>query len=278
MSKTLECGRFRLSLKRPLVMGIINVTPDSFSDGQPGLTAKQAIEQGLALVEQGADLLDIGGESSRPGARPVSAQEELSRIMPVIKGLLDSNIPLSVDTTKPEVMESVLDAGVDMINDITGFSGDKALQVVARYPCALCIMHMQGEPRTMQLNPHYDDVVSEVHGYLLQRAKLAEEAGISAQRIVLDPGFGFGKTVAQNYTLLRHLDALTRQPYPVLVGLSRKSMLGHILARPPQERVAGSVAAALAAVGRGAAIVRVHDVDMTADALRIHEAIEYGIE
>lgn len=258
-------------------MGIINVTPDSFSDGRAGLTAQQAIAQGLMLVEQGAHILDIGGESSRPGARPVSAQEELDRIMPVLQGLLDAGVPLSVDTTKPEVMHRVLDAGVDMINDITAFQTDTALQTVAQYDCALCAMHMQGKPRTMQQSPQYDNVVAEVHGFLLQRAQALADAGIASERIVLDPGFGFGKTAAQNYELLRHHGALAQQSWPTLVGVSRKSMLGHVVGRQPPERVAASVAAALAAVQRGASVLRVHDVDAMSDALRIWLAIEYGI-
>src|SRR5699024_6629298 len=211
-------------------------------------------------------------------ARPVSTQEELSRIMPVIQGLMDSGVPLSIDTTKPEIMQHALDAGVDMINDITAFGNQAALQAVAAHDCALCAMHMQGEPRTMQQAPHYSDVVAEVHGYLLKRAGALEDAGVAKDRIVLDPGFGFGKTVAQNYTLLRHHADLARHAYPTLAGLSRKSMLGHVLGREPQDRLAGSLAAALAAIQRGASIIRVHDVRETADAVHIWEAVENGIK
>lgn len=259
-------------------MGIINVTPDSFSDGRAGITPEQAIRQGQTLIEQGAHMLDIGGESSRPGAQPVSASEELSRIMPVIQGLRDVGVPLSVDTTKPEVMLEALAAGADMINDITAFETDAALNAVALHSCAVCAMHMQGKPRTMQQAPHYDDVVAEVHGFLLQRAQALVVAGVASERIVLDPGFGFGKTAAQNYELLRYHQNLVDQGWATLAGLSRKSMLGHIVGRQPYERVAASVAAALLAAQRGAAILRVHDVAATSDALRIWQATEYGMD
>ncbi|MFT0533048.1 dihydropteroate synthase [Castellaniella hirudinis] len=274
MFATLQCGRFQLSLKRPLVMGIVNVTPDSFSDGNAHFRVNQAIEHGLQLVEEGADILDIGGESTRPGAQAVSADEEIFRILPVIQGLLSAGVPLSVDTCKPEVMRQVLQAGVDMINDIRGFSSPQAVDAVREADCALCLMHMQGEPRTMQQAPHYDDVVAEVRAYLAAGARRLRDAGVAAQRIVLDPGFGFGKTAAHNYALLHHLPQAVGADYPSLVGVSRKSMIGALTGRPANQRLGGSVAAALAAAARGAHILRVHDVADTLDALTIWSAID----
>lgn len=274
MHATLQCGRFQLSLKRPLVMGVVNVTPDSFSDGNMHFHAAQAIEHGLRLVQEGADILDIGGESTRPGAQAVDESEELNRILPVIHGLRDAGVPLSVDTCKPAVMRRVLQDGVDMINDIRGFDSPDAIPAVLDADCALCLMHMQGEPRTMQRHPVYDDVVAEVHDYLAAGARRLRAAGISAQRIVLDPGFGFGKTVTHNYTLLHHLPQVMGADYPGLVGLSRKSMIGALTGRPAAQRLGGSVAAALAAAVRGAHILRVHDVADTVDALNIWSAIE----
>ncbi|WP_322996372.1 dihydropteroate synthase [Castellaniella sp.] len=273
MFATLQCGRFQLSLKRPLVMGVVNVTPDSFFDGNVHFRVNQAIEHGLRLVQDGADILDIGGESTRPGAQVVAADEELRRLLPVIQGLLDAGVPLSVDTCKPEVMRQVLHAGADMINDIRGFSSDEAIQAVQDADCALCLMHMQGEPRTMQQTPCYDDVVAEVQAYLAAGAQRLRDAGIAANRIALDPGFGFGKTVAHNYTLLNQLPQVMGDAYPCMVGLSRKSMIGALTGRPASQRLGGSVAAALAAAVRGAHILRVHDVADTVDALTIWSAI-----
>lgn len=278
MKSVLQCGRFELQLKRPLVMGIVNVTPDSFSDGDEHFSANDAIAHGIALFNQGADLLDIGGESTRPGAEPVSAAEEARRILPVIEGLRTLNVPLSVDTFKPVVMKLALDAGADMINDITGFRHPDALAVVAASSCGLCVMHMQGQPKTMQQAPVYTDLILEVLSFLKERTTALQAAGVTSNRIVLDPGFGFGKTMAQNYQLLSQLSKIMFDNYACMVGLSRKSMIGHVTGSGPQERLAGSIAAALAAVARGAHILRVHDVKPTVDAIKVWEATEYGIK
>lgn len=277
MGNSLLCGRFELRLERPLVMGIVNLTPDSFSDGSLYLRADAAIAHARALVAEGADMLDLGAESTRPGAQPVSAEIELQRLLPVLEALRDAGVPLSVDTFKPEVMRGVLDAGADMINDIYGFRQPGALQAVTGSRCGLCAMHMQGEPRTMQQAPQYHDVVAEVHGFLQERLDTLLGAGVNPARIALDPGFGFGKTAAQNYLLLNRLAELRIGRYPLLLGLSRKSMLGHVIGRQPAERLAGSIAAALAAVARGAEILRVHDVAATVDAVKIWKAVELGV-
>ncbi|MBV6306807.1 dihydropteroate synthase [Candidimonas humi] len=258
-------------------MGIVNLTPDSFSDGSLYLETDAAIAHARALAAEGADLLDLGAESTRPGAQPVSAEHELQRLLPVLEALRDVGVPLSVDTFKPEVMRQVLDAGADMINDIYGFRQPGALQAVAGSRCGLCAMHMQGEPRTMQQAPQYADVVAEVRGFLQERLDALLAAGVEPGRIVLDPGFGFGKTAAQNYLLLNRLADLRIEPYPLLLGLSRKSMLGHVIGREPAERLAGSIAAALAGVARGAEILRVHDVAATVDAVKIWKAIDLGV-
>lgn len=277
MNKTWLCGRFELGLERPLLMGIVNVTPDSFSDGNQYIQTDAAIAHAQQLVAEGADILDIGGESTRPGAEPVSVQEELRRLLPVIEALRELNIPLSVDTFKPEVMRAVLDAGADIINDIAGFRDPASVAAVADSSCGLCVMHMQGEPKTMQKQPYYDDLYAEVRQFLLQRVQALRGAGVAPERIMLDPGLGFGKTVAHNYSLLRDLAAIQIESYPWLIGLSRKSMIGHVVNRPPQQRLAGSLAGMLAAVARGAAVVRVHDVAESADALRVWQAVEQGI-
>lgn len=277
MSSTLLCGRFELSLKRPLVMGIINVTPDSFSDGAQYLHADAAIRHGLDLVAEGADLLDIGAESTRPGADTVSAEDELKRLLPVMEGLRDCGVPLSIDTFKPEVMRRVLDAGADMINDIYGFRHPGALDAVASSHCGLCIMHMQGEPRTMQVAPHYQDVVKEVQDFLRERVRVVRQNGVRPERLILDPGLGFGKTPEQNYVLLRQLQQLKFEAYPWLVALSRKSMIGHVTGRPAAERLGGSIAGALAGVVRGAQMVRVHDVAATVDAIKVWQTVEHGV-
>lgn len=277
MNKTWLCGRFELGLERPLLMGIVNVTPDSFSDGNQYIQTDAAIAHAQQLVAEGADILDIGGESTRPGAEPVSVQEELRRLLPVIEALRELNVPLSVDTFKPEVMRAVLDAGADIINDIAGFRDPASVAAVADSSCGLCVMHMQGEPKTMQKQPHYDDLYAEVRQFLLQRVQALRGAGVVPERIMLDPGLGFGKTVAHNYSLLRDLAAIQIESYPWLIGLSRKSMIGHVVNRPPQQRLAGSLAGMLAAVARGAAVVRVHDVAESADALRVWQAVEQGI-
>jgi dihydropteroate synthase len=277
MPDQLRCGRFRLSLARPLVMGIVNVTPDSFSDGNAHFTAGDALAHARRLIAEGADILDVGGESTRPGAQAVPVAEELRRVLPVIEGLRDCGVPLSVDTCKPEVMRAALESGADMINDIRGFDTPQAVEAVARADCALCLMHMQGEPRTMQQHPVYQDVVAEVRDHLAEGARRLREAGVAADRIVLDPGFGFGKSVDHNYTLLRELPTVVGTLYASLVGVSRKSMIGAVTGRPATQRLGGSIAAALAAAARGAHILRVHDVADTVSALQVWSVIERGV-
>ncbi len=264
----LHCGRFRFSLDRPLIMGIVNVTPDSFSDGGRYLTAARAIEHGLALRGAGADILDIGGESTRPGAAAVSLQDELDRVLPVLVGLRDCGAALSVDTMKPEVMVAALAAGADLINDVRALQAPGALEVVASADCGLCLMHMQGEPRAMQAAPTYGDVVAEVQAFLQTRVDAALAADIARERLLIDPGFGFGKTLEHNTALFHAISQFTRIA-PVLAGVSRKSMLGLITGRPVEQRLAASIAAAMLAAARGAAILRVHDVGATVDALKI---------
>ena len=269
----LHCGPFRLDLSRPLVMGIINATPDSFSDGGQHLRRDAAITHAQQLIAEGADIIDIGGESTRPGAQPVGAQEELDRVLPIIEGLRGVPIPLSVDTCKPEVMRAAINAGVQMINDINALQDAAALDAVAASGVAACLMHKQGNPQTMQQQPHYQNVVVEVCDFLRERLATAEAAGIARERIVIDPGFGFGKTLAHNLNLLRHLGNLRELGVPVMAGLSRKSMLGAITGQDVNHRASASIAAALIAVQHGASIVRVHDVRETVDALKIWNAI-----
>jgi len=269
----LHCGKFHLDLAHPKVMGIINVTPDSFSDGGRYVSSAAAIEHAQQLIADGADLLDIGGESTRPGAAEVSEQEELDRVLPVIEGLRGCEVPLSIDTWKPGVMRAALKAGANLVNDVNALQAKDALQAVADSDAAVCLMHKQGTPQTMQQQPRYADVVAEVCGFLRERIAAAETAGIARARIVIDPGFGFGKALTHNLDLLRHLEALRALGVPVLAGLSRKSMLGALTGRAVDDRVAASVAAALLAVQRGAAIVRVHDVRETVDALKVLMAV-----
>lgn len=277
MKKTWLCGRFELSFERPLLMGIVNITPDSFSDGNQYLETEKALAHAQQLIAEGADILDIGAESTRPGAEPVTLDEELRRLLPVIEGLKTLNIPISVDTFKPEVMRAVLDAGVDIINDIAGFRDPASIAAVASSSCGLCVMHMQGEPRTMQQQPHYDHLHTEVQSFLAERVAALRSAGIESARIMLDPGLGFGKTVEHNYTLLRDLEKIQVESYPWLIGLSRKSMIGQVTEKPAQQRLAGSLAGMLAAVARGAAVLRVHDVAESADALNVWLAVEKGM-
>jgi len=266
--------RFRVDLSMPRVMGIVNVTPDSFADGDPARGALQAIALCERLVADGADLLDIGGESTRPGAAPVPLQVELDRVMPVISAALRLGVPISVDTRTPQVMQAALDLGVDIVNDIQALQTRGALDVVAHHPsCGVCLMHMQGEPRAMQQHPTYDDVVSEVGAFLRACANAVCARGVSSERIVIDPGIGFGKTPEHNIELLRRQRELLAEGSPLLVGWSRKSTLGQLTGRPVGQRVAASVAAAVMAVERGAAIVRVHDVRETVDALAVWKAI-----
>ncbi len=270
----LQCGKYRLALDRPLIMGVVNVTPDSFSDGGHYLSLDAAVAHAQRLIDEGADLLDIGGESTRPGAAAVSLEEERRRVLPVLEALLTSNIPLSVDTQKPQLMREAAVAGAAMINDVNGFEAADALQAVSGSDCAVCIMHKQGQPQTMQQAPQYRDVVAEVDAYLRARIAVAESAGIARSRLVIDPGFGFGKTLAHNLALLRELDRVAAAGVPVLAGLSRKSMIGALTGREVGERVFGSVAAALIAAQRGASILRVHDVAATRDALAVWKAVE----
>jgi dihydropteroate synthase len=270
----LHCGKFKLDLSQPKVMGIVNVTPDSFSDGGRHFAPEAAINHARGLIEEGADILDIGGESTRPGAAPVSVQEELNRVLPVIEGLRDISIPISIDTYKPEVMRAALEVGAVMVNDVNALQSAGALDIVAKTAAAICLMHKQGVPQNMQQQPHYQDVITEVSAFLRGRIAAATAAGIPLERLIIDPGFGFGKSLEHNLSLLKNLHAFTLLGVPVLAGLSRKSMLGTITGNAVGDRVAASVAAALIAVQRGASIVRVHDVRETVDALRVWSAVE----
>lgn len=254
-------------------MGVVNVTPDSFSDGGKFLSAHAAIDHALQLIEEGADILDIGGESTRPGAEPVDIDEELRRVLPIIEAMTDKQVPISVDTMKPEVMTAVIQAGAAMVNDVNALRADGAIEVCANSDVGVCLMHMRGSPRTMQLEPTYADVAAEVKAFLMDRAQACEQAGIAGNRIVIDPGFGFGKNREHNLTLLRHLQVFAETGYAVLAGLSRKSVLGKITGQEVMSRVPASVAAALLAVQNGAHIVRVHDVRATRDALAILHAV-----
>jgi dihydropteroate synthase len=269
----LQAAQYRIDLADPIVMGIVNVTPDSFSDGGRYLASAAAIAHGRALVAAGAAMLDIGGESTRPGAEAVAAEQELERLIPVIEGLRDLGVPLSVDTQKPEVMRAAIGAGAAMINDVNALRAAGAIEAVAASGVAVCLMHMQGTPRTMQEAPRYDNVVLEVGAFLGERALACIRAGIAAPRIVVDPGFGFGKNVGHNLALLRELGNLTALRYPILVGLSRKSMVGAVTGRAVQDRLAGSIAAHLIAAQNGATILRVHDVEATVDALKVWRAV-----
>ncbi|HKQ26098.1 MAG TPA: dihydropteroate synthase [Burkholderiales bacterium] len=270
----LKLGRFSLPLERPLIMGVVNVTPDSFSDGGQFFDTRRAVEHARILIEEGADILDIGGESSRPGAESVGLDEELRRVVPVLEKLSGIPVPVSVDTCKPEVMRRAIAAGAAMVNDINALRERGALEAVAESEAAVCIVHMQGQPRTMQQDPHYEDVVSEVEAFLVKRVEAAQHAGIGRDRIVIDPGFGFGKKTGHNLDLLRGLPRIAGLGQPVLVGLSRKSLFGKITGKAIADRVSASVAAALLAAERGAALVRVHDVAATRDALLVLNAIE----
>lgn len=272
MRHYLQFGRFGFNLQgtQALVMGILNITPDSFSDAGQYQHLEFALSRAEQMIADGADIIDIGGESSRPGAPPLPLQDELQRVMPVLYALRDCGKPLSVDTYKPEVMREAILAGADMINDINGFRAPGAIEAVQGSDCALCIMHMQSVPQTMQDQPRYEDVVREVIAFLRERVDTMVAAGIERERLCIDPGFGFGKTVEQNYALLRATRQLRSElGLPVLAGLSRKSMIGAVTGRPVEQRLAGSVAGALAAVAQGAEIIRVHDVAETVDALKV---------
>ena len=270
----LSCGAHTLDLSSPVVMGVLNVTPDSFSDGGKFLDPEDAVRHARRMAAEGAAIIDVGGESTRPGAAPVEAAEEIARVIPVVGALVATlRVPVSVDTSKPEVMEAALAAGASMINDVMALTVPGALEVVAGSQAAICLMHMQGEPRTMQADPRYEDVVRDVHHFLSQRVRDCETAGMERSRLVIDPGFGFGKTVEHNLRLLAALDDFARDGLPVLAGLSRKSMIGQLTGRRADERLAGSVALAALAVAQGASIVRAHDVAATVDAVRIAAAM-----
>ena len=269
----LQCGKFRLSLARPLIMGVVNITPDSFSDGGSFATASTALAHARRLVDEGADLIDIGGESTRPGAGGVALEEERRRVLPVLEQLAGGTVPVSIDTQKPELMREAIAAGASMINDVNALQAPGAIAAVAQSGVAVCLMHMQGTPADMQTDPHYEDVVAEVLEFFGDRMRAAHAAGITPDRIVLDPGFGFGKTLEHNLELLRRLDRFNTTGAAVLAGLSRKGMLGRLTGREVDERVYASIAAALIAVENGARIVRVHDVAATRDALAVWTAV-----
>jgi dihydropteroate synthase len=275
-SVQLDCNGRVLRLDRPRVMGIVNITPDSFSDGGAHDTLEAAVAHGLKLAAEGADILDIGGESTRPGAQAVPLEEELRRVVPLIERLIrETALPLSIDTFKPDVMRAAVAAGAGMINDIRGLREDGALEVAAELGVPVVLMHMLGEPQSMQQAPDYDDVVGEVHRFLAERMFAAEMSGIDRKKLVVDPGFGFGKTTAHNMTLLAQLQRFSDLGAPVLAGLSRKRSIGELTGREvPAERVAGSVAAHLLAAQRGAMILRVHDVAATVDALKVWAAVD----
>lgn len=263
------CAGRHLDLREPLIMGIVNVTPDSFSDGGRYAGTPEAIAHGLELLEQGADILDIGGESTRPGAAEVTEQEELERVIPVVEALAKTGAVISVDTSKAGVIREAVKAGAHIINDVRALQEPGALEAAAQTNAGICLMHMQGTPATMQKNIAYGNLLQEVERFLLDRAQCAQSAGIARERICLDYGFGFGKTVDQNFELLANTDYFARLPYPILVGLSRKSSLGAVVGRDVSDRLIASVTGALIAAQRGAGIVRVHDVAATRDAFKI---------
>lgn len=272
--KYFQCGRYRFELEgekhRPLVMGILNITPDSFSDGGRFFSLASALAHAEEMIAEGVDIIDIGAESSRPGSDPVPLQEELDRLMPVVEALKDCGKPLSIDTYKPEVMSAVLAEGADMINDICGFRSEASLEAVASHSCGLCIMHMQGEPKTMQDSPHYSNVTEEVIAFLQEQVFRLTNAGVVANRICIDPGFGFGKTLEDNLVLLKNMSFIQQSlELPVLAGLSRKSVVAALTGKSVEKRLAGNLAIALAAVEHSAAIIRVHEVGETVDALKV---------
>ena len=269
----LHCGPFQFDLSRPLVMGIVNVTPDSFSDGGLHLQRDAALAYARQLIDEGADILDIGGESTRPGAQPVNAQEEMDRVLPIIEALRGAPVPVSIDTCKPEVMQAAIAVRAQMVNDINALQDSATMRVIAASQVAVCLLHKQGKPQTMQEQPHYQNVVAEVSAFLRERIAATQAVGISRTRIVIDPGFGFGKTLAHNLALLRELKKLTELGVPILAGLSRKSMLGALTGQEVGQRLPASLAAALSAVERGANIVRVHDVRATVDALKVWNVV-----
>lgn len=267
-----------LDLSRPQVMGILNVTPDSFSDGGKHQQLSQALRSAEQMLADGATILDIGGESTRPGAAEVSVEEELNRVVPLVSAIRSRfDCVISVDTSKAAVMSAAVQAGADIINDVRALQEPAALETAAALQVPVCIMHMQGAPRTMQQAPDYQDVVQQVYDYLLQRAVECQQAGIAAAQIILDPGFGFGKNLSHNYQLLAGLDKFVQSGYPLLAGMSRKSMIGQLLDIPVSERLAGSLACATLAAYAGAQIIRVHDVKETVQAVRVAAAARYGV-
>jgi len=268
-----QCGKFQLSLERPLIMGVVNVTPDSFSDGGQLANPQAGAAYARRLIDEGADIIDIGGESTRPGSRGVTLDDERRRVLPVLEQLAGTAIPISIDTQKPELMREAIAAGAAMINDVNALQAPEALATIAASDAAVCLMHKQGSPADMQTAPHYQDVVGEVSSFLSERVRSARAAGIDAARIAIDPGFGFGKTLAHNLELLRAIGRFREIGAVLAVGISRKSMLGAITGRDTGERIFASIAAALVAVEKGAHIVRVHDVAATRDALAVWAAI-----
>ena len=275
MIKHLSIGDRQFDLSRAIVMGILNVTPDSFSDGGRFNHVEHAVEHAMRMQQEGADIIDIGGESTRPGANAVTVDEELERVIPVIRALRQhSSLPISIDTSKPVVMRAAVTEGANMVNDVNALQAEGAVETCAELGIPVCLMHMQGEPRTMQQDPQYDDVVKDVAAYLQQRSIECIESGIHRNNIVIDPGFGFGKTLRHNLDLLNRLESISELELPVLVGISRKSMLGAILDRPVDERLYGGIAAAVIAHTRGARLFRVHDVAPTRDALALCDALQ----
>lgn len=274
--KILDCAGKTLDLSQPQVMGILNLTPDSFFDGGRFTARDAAIKHAMQMIDEGAAIIDVGGESTRPGAQPVTAQQEMDRVIPLIETLAgEIPLPISVDTSKAEVMREAVSAGAGMINDVMALRDSGALEAAAEAAVPVCLMHMQGEPRTMQCNPHYDDVVDDVKTFLQQRLDACVASGIPQDRLIVDPGFGFGKTLPHNLALLDGLQNLEQLGVPLLVGISRKSMIGALLGeRAVEERLYGSLAAAVMAAMKGSAILRVHDVQATVDALKIVSAVQ----
>lgn len=269
----LRCADRELDLATPVVMGVLNVTPDSFSDGGHFIDHSAALVRALRMLEEGATIIDVGGESTRPGATPVSAEDELRRVIPVVSALVARGALVSIDTSKPEVIHAALEAGAHIVNDVYALRRPGALEAAARGSAAVCVMHMQGEPRSMQQAPHYDDVVREVAEFLRERVAACESVGIARDRLLVDPGFGFGKTVVHNLELLRHLQTIAPPGLPILAGLSRKSMLAALTGRPVAARLAGSLALAFAALEGGARIIRCHDVAETCDVVKVWAAL-----
>lgn len=276
-TRTLNCAGRSLSLDRPRIMGILNLTPDSFSDGGQWLEKSKAIQHAVGMQQAGADIIDVGGESTRPGAQAIPIQQELDRVIPVIEAIVPQlEVPVSIDTSKPEVMREAVAVGAGMINDVYALRQEGALQAAADLDVPVCLMHMSGIPRVMQDNPVYEDVFEDVRTFLLERARRCESAGIAADKIVLDPGFGFGKTLQHNIGLFHRLPEFVQGAYPVLVGVSRKAMIGQLTGRETRDRVSGSIVAAVLAAQMGVSIVRVHDVAQTGDAFKIATALSGG--